>query len=503
MINIFYITILFLTINLLSANDLKYETSPYLKQHETNPINWFAYNKSTLALAKKENKVIFLSIGYSTCHWCHVMAEESFTNENLAKIFNKYFISIKVDKEEMPHLDSYYQELHKINKNHPAGWPINIFMTPNKEVYYISGYIPPKTKDDYVGFDTLLVELAQKYESGDYKVFKTSTNSLALHVEKVWDEFSIGFGDGVKFPEVSRVHKLLDNNDKRAYEMLDVMAMRGLYDHIDGGFFRYTVDSDWEIPHFEKMLYNQAELIGVYTRAYLLTKKHLYKQVVLETITFTNNVFLNKSVYFSALDAVSNKEEGAYYTFSKKELLSTFGNTNYAVSFNSKFHIINDSNKKDKLKEIRLKKELPFIDKKINTAWNALMIEALYEASKLDKKYLIKANNTLNTLTKLMFDKGELYHQTLLYVEPKQKGFLEDYSFMISALLVGYEVTHDKEKLAFANYLYIVAKRKFYKNGIWYLSDDDLGIKANLDNTHYTSPLRKMLQNIKKLNNLL
>jgi len=478
----------------LIANQLKFETSPYLQQHATNPVNWYAYNKKTLALAKKENKPIFLSIGYSTCHWCHKMAEESFTNKKLAKLFNKYFINIKMDKEEMPQLDAYYQELHKVNKNHPAGWPINIFMTPNKEVFYMSGYIPSKTKDDYEGFDKLLVRLAMEYKRKDYKLFKA--NFKAIHIEKKWDEFGIGFGDGAKFPIVASVHKLLDYNDKRAFEMLDIMAKKGLYDHVDGGFFRYTVDSDWEIPHFEKMLYNQAELIQLYTRAYLLTKNKLYKKVVIETINMTNRVFLKGGLYFSASDAESNHEEGSYFTFTKKELLEIFGNTKYAVPFNSKYHIIFDTNKRDELRKIRSKKRYPFIDKKINTAWNALMIEALFEASKIDMKYAIKAQNTLDKLTDFMFDKGELYHQSLLRIIPTQKGFLEDYSFMISALIAGYKVTNDKDKLEYAKYLYTVAKRKFYRNSTWYLSDDNLDIKANNDSTHYTSALTKMKQNI-------
>jgi len=492
MINFVNIIIfVFLSIN-LNANDLKYETSPYLLQHATNPVNWHSYNDKTLKLALKENKPIFLSIGYSTCHWCHKMAEESFTNKKLAKLFNKYFINIKVDKEEMPHLDSYYQELHKINKNHPAGWPINIFMTPRQEVFYMSGYIPAKTKDDYEGFDRLLFRLAMKYKKKDYKIFKINTK--ALHVDKQWDELSIGFGDGAKFPLVSKVHKLLDNNEKRAFEMLDIMAKKGLYDHVDGGFFRYTIDSDWEIPHFEKMLYNQAELIQLYTRAYLLTKKSLYKKVVIETIQMTNKVFLKDNLYFSALDAESNNEEGAYYTYTKKELLGVFGTTKYAIPFHLKYHIVSNTNKRDKLRQIRAKKIYPFIDKKVNTAWNALMIEALFNAAKIDEKYATQAEKTLAKLIDVMFDRGELHHQKQM-----KKAFLEDYSFMISALLSAYKVTHNENRLAFAKYLYIVAKRKFYRDGVWYLSDDNLNIRANLDNTHYTSALTKMLQNIKQL----
>mgnify|MGYP002713113572 CR=1 FL=1 len=488
-------------LQLAYANELRYETSPYLQQHKNNPIDWYAYNDKTLKLAVDEDKPIFLSIGYSTCHWCHVMAEESFENEELAKLFNRYFISIKVDKEEMPHLDSYYQTLHKINKNHPAGWPINIFMTPDKKVYYMSGYIPPKSKDGYLGFDKLLVKLSKSYKDKSFIVYKD--NKKILHVDKKWDDFGLGFGEGAKFPEVSRIDKLLDNGDIRAYELLDVMGLKGLYDHVDGGFFRYTVDSAWEIPHFEKMLYNQAELIGLYTRAYLLSKKPLYKEIVQETIAMSDRVFLKDGLYFSASDAVSDGEEGGYFIFSKKELEDAKA-LKYGVLFNGKYHLNFEGDKRvkefynirDKLKDIRSQREYLFIDKKINTAWNALMIEALYEASQIDKTYTMKADEHLKKLTELMFEKGELYHQTLFGIKPKQKGFLEDYSFMISALLAGYKRTKDEDKLGFANYLLSRAKYKFYRDGVWYASDDKLNIKASMESTHYTSPAVKMEQNI-------
>lgn len=535
--------ILLFTLNFY-ANSLKYETSPYLQQHSDNPVNWFAWNEKTLALAKKENKPIFLSIGYSTCHWCHVMAEESFKNEKLAKLFNKYFISIKVDKEEMPHIDAKYQELFKNHNNHAGGWPLNIFMTPNLDVFYMSAYIPSKTKTDYIGFDTLLESLHVEYKKQKFKIIKTSKidnnidkkiiyiKSLIKCINDTYDDLSSGFGDEVKFPEASKVHLMLDlyklSNNKTMKEyslnMLDAMSMRGIYDHVDGGFFRYSVDVDWEIPHFEKMLYNQAELIGLYSRAYRETNKSLYKKIVQESISFTDKRFMQDMLYYSASDAVVEFSEGKYFVFSKDEIQKALNENKYKLeltkalssSLNGNFdnsksatkihlNFIGNSRPKgfDKfvndLSKVRATRKYPFIDKKINTAWNSLMIEALYKASSIDEKYINKADKHLKKLTNLMFDKGELYHQTMLHTHPKQKGFLEDYSFMISALISGYEVTKDKQKIAFAHYLFTVAKQKFYKNGVWYMSQDNLNIKANLFDGHYISPLSKMLQNLIRL----
>ena len=286
------ILLLFFT-QIVFANALKYETSPYLLQHDKNPVNWYAWSEKTFALAKKEHKPIYVSIGYSTCHWCHKMAEESFENEEIAKLLNKYFICIKVDKEEMPHIDSKYQVLHKKLNNHPAGWPINIFMSNKKEVFFMSGYIPPYKINEYEGLKTLVPSLYHKYKNHtlDKKIqeikklshdtneisnIKISKQTLIDSINDNWDELSVGFGGTSKFPEVSKIHLMIDlgMNDK-AKEMLNVMAMRGLYDHVDGGFFRYSTDVDWEIPHFEKMLYNQAELIQLYSRAYKLYKYKL------------------------------------------------------------------------------------------------------------------------------------------------------------------------------------------------------------------------------------
>jgi len=504
---IHFIMIFIIYLNITNANELKYETSPYLKQHANNPINWHAYNDKTLALAKTQNKAIFLSIGYSTCHWCHVMAKESFENEELAKLFNKYFISIKIDKEEMPHIDGYYQNLFKKLKHHPGGWPINIFLTSDMKVFYMQGYIPPSSSNEYIGFDKLLPKLSSMYKNNllnkeILNIQKISKQSYKTK-EKKWDELSAGFGEGTKFPEAHRVHLMLDNKEyEKAKEMLDAMALRGLYDHVDGGFFRYSTDADWDIPHFEKMLYNQAELIYLYSRAYEIYENELYKNIVIETIEMLDRFFLKDDFYYSAMDAVSDGVEGGYYTFSKKELEGFLP----FIAFGPNYHIVLQTSKRPrnfaesvkKLKLIRKNKKVPFIDKKINTAWNALLIEALYKAGSFDNKYIKKADKHLKALSEFMFEKGELYHQSLIGEKPTQLGFLEDYSFMISAILAGYKVTSESEKIGFAKYLYTRAKYKFYKDGIWYASDDGLNIKADIDSTHYTSALKKLQQSIIK-----
>ncbi len=528
------------------TNELIHSTSPYLQQHATNPVNWLPWGQKAFDKAKKENKAIFLSIGYSTCHWCHVMEKESFENEEIAKVFNKYFICVKVDREEMPHLDSYYQRVYEKLKGRIAGWPLNAFLTYDKKPFYLASYIPPKERSYHEGLDTLLPKIHTKYRENFSLVLKESEqifldmniqnkslesqdsnisiSTLKESVLNAYDSIYSGFGRGKKHPEASRLSLIMDlailDNDQKlkdiSYEMLDVMALRGLYDHVGGGFFRYTVDAAWEIPHFEKMLYNQAELIPLYVRGYEQTSKNLYKDVVIESIEMLDRRFLKNNLYFSASDADVNEKEGAFFTFTEEEIQKALQNNTHAKeivesleftihgNFEGNVHLnFYESTRpqgfkkfQTNLENIRKNKEFPFIDKKINTAWNAMMIEALYSASALDAKYAKKADIHLESLKDLMFKKGELYHQTLSDKQATQTGLLEDYSFFIAALLKGYSVDFQEDKLDFAVYLLEKAKAKFYKDGIWYLSDDTLKIKADLRDKYYTSPLGKILQNI-------
>ncbi len=507
----------------ISANELKFETSPYLQAHKNDPLNWYPWEKG-IKKALKENRPIFLSIGYSTCHWCHVMQRESFKNKSLAKLLNKNFVSIKVDREEMPQIDALYQELYLKVKGRRGGWPLTLFLTPSREVFYIGSYIPLHKESYAEGLDTLVPRLAKAFYTNSLptlqekprELFENATEdalnakSLAEDLKESYDEIYSGFGVSKKFPEASKLSLMMDlaalNHDKElesfAYEMLDMMALRGLYDQVEGGFFRYSTDAAWEIPHFEKMLYTQAELIPLYVRAYQKTKKELYKNVVEETIAMLEKHYKKNNLYYSASNADTNEKEGAYFTFTKEEIAQT--EFEFYPNFKDQMHINIEDEKRpsyfkvarEKLLKVREKKEYPFIDKKINTAWNALMIEALYSASVIDKRYANMADETLQKLTSLMFERGVLYHQTLLDRVPTQKGLLEDYSFFIAALLAGYEVDYDAKKLDFVAYLLEKAKEKFYKKGIWYLSDDGLKIQAGLLDKYYVSPLSKMMQNI-------
>ncbi len=527
-------------------NRLQYSTSPYLKQHETNPINWYPWGEAAFKLAKKEKKAVFLSIGYSTCHWCHVMAKESFENEEIAKIFNECFISIKVDREEMPHLDSYYQKLHKKLRGRIGGWPLSAFLTADKKPFYVATYIPSTKKPYHEGLDTLLPRICKEY-SNDYesvlkkakeielgmykspkpvklKDAKITTESLIASLSREYDNIYGGFGRQKKFPEASKLSLMMDlaiiKKDEKLYkkvlQTLDVMALRGIYDHIGGGFFRYSVDTAWEIPHFEKMLYNQAELIPLYVKAYLKTKNELYRDVVIETIAMLDKRFVKNNLYYSASDADTKHKEGAFFLYRPEQIRYALNNSEHRDvivesleftidgNFENKVHLNFYTPSRPKgfkafkkeLLKLHKNREYPFIDKKINTAWNALMIEALFKASLIDEKYALKAQQHLDALKEFMFDKGELHHQSLIGLKPIQKGLLEDYSFLISALIAGYEVDYKSEKLDFAEYLLSRAKSKFYKNGVWYLSDDKLNIRADLKDKYYSSALGKMSQNI-------
>jgi len=526
------------------TNALIKETSPYLLQHAHNPIEWHSFSPEVFKQALRENKAVFISIGYATCHWCHVMQKESFENEKIAKLLNDDFISVKIDREELSHIDSYYQNIYLKREGKYGGWPLNIFLTPQKEVFYMSGYIPAVTVGKKKSFRQLLKELKTLFhdkkalqkaiafykkqptkkerikESMDVSFIKSIVNSLF----KEYNIESHSFGKNQAFAQVAKVELLYDiayfTKQKRLlayyYELLDAMAMRGLYDHVEGGFFRYTVDSEWEIPHFEKMLYTQAEMISLYTNAFLRSKKSLYQSVVIESIAMVEKYFKTKEgLFYSASDAQSDDKEGAYYTFTQEEVETALKNNPYKEvikealgfalfgNFHNHIHINFETTQRplgfkmfvQELKKLRNSRTFPFVDTKVNTAWNAMMVEALYRASAIDTHYIDKAETSLNALLNALYKKGVLYHQRVLPYLPKQKALLEDYAYLIGALLAGYEATYEKKKLLFAEYLFLEAKRKFYDKGQWFLSQKRQ-IKADSNDKYYTSAQGKMLQNL-------
>jgi len=533
------------------TNALIKEHSPYLQQHAHNPVNWYPWGDEAFEKAKKEDKLIFLSIGYSTCHWCHVMEEESFTDVDVATLLNDDFISIKVDREQYPQIDKKYQKIYRDVYGKRGGWPLSIFMTADKEVFFMGTYIPKEEGYGSKGLLTLLPSfvtlkshppalvkaIAKHAKKSTQTGLQKNANTIFItqviaDIEKQFDSVNGGFATHPKFPEASKLTLLLDiyrltGNQKAWYmakKTLTKMAESGMYDQVHGGFFRYTIDSEWKIPHFEKMLYTNAQLIAVYVKIYEMTGDILYKKVIEESIAEMEKHYLKDGLYMSASDADSDGEEGGYFIYEYVELKSALREKGWQpkeiddvlayMGIEEDGNIDGDFSQphisghkkpvrlealKAYLREISNKRTFPFVDKKINTAWNAMMIKALFMASKVDKHYETLAKRRLDSLLTLMYAKGQLYHQTLLGKKPKQKALLEDYAFLIDALISGYERTYDAKYLQLAQSLTKDAVAKFYKDKQWYLSGDDIRAKADFDDRYYTSSLSVMLDNLVRM----
>jgi uncharacterized protein YyaL (SSP411 family) len=544
------------------TNKLINEDSPYLQQHAHNPVNWYPWGQEAFDKAKKENKLIFLSIGYSTCHWCHVMEHESFENESVAAILNKYFISIKVDREEMPHVDKYYQDVHNLLNKRAGGWPLTIILTPQRKPFFAATYIPREANYGRPGIKELLLKIEGIFDTNPKKIVESSIqieNILKNHkkdssekhvqlnskfvdkfvsdVEDSFDKANHGIGSAPKFPHASTIDTLLDiysiyKNKKAlnmATNMLKGMLNGGIYDQIEGGFYRYSVDEKWMIPHFEKMLYTNAELLDAYAKAYLITKDEFYKTIVDEIIAFTKERFEKNSLLYSASDADSlgqsgKNEEGFYFVFEYSEVVDFLEKNGYSKK-NIKeilayFNITEQGNfeddlnnpylsgakvpdnlekvKKD-LKRLRSQKKYPFVDHKILTSWNSMYISSLFEAGKIDKKYARQALTHLDALLDKLYVNDTLYHQRLIGKTPKVKALFEDYAFLIDSLLNAYDFSLNHKYLELAIKLNSEATSKFYKNENWYMSNDEFEAITPVYDSSYKSPLSVMIDDNLKL----
>jgi len=540
----------------LNANELSKEQSPYLLQHKNNPVNWMAWNDNTLKKAIKEDKLIFLSIGYSTCHWCHVMEEESFEDNEVAKVLNKKYISIKVDREEMPQLDSYYQQIYRLMNGRGGGWPLTIIMTPDKKVFYSGTYMLKENLIErlnnlnsiYLTDKKTIQKITTQVQNALENNSQINNKNIPLELNKVITTFTTslnnnydkkfgGFSSAPKFPQATTLEAILDlyliNKDKKlldkVLDTLKAMANGGIYDQIEGGFYRYSVNRKWEIPHFEKMLYTQAELLKVYSKAYLITKDKFYKDIANEIIFVVNERFKNNNLLYSASDADSldfknMKDEGFYFIFEYDETYNFLKKKGYNLQeiydILKYFHInseldeeytignpyITDTKvlknlaqvKKD-LKELRSIRKYPFIDNKIQTSWNALYIDGLFTASKFNNQYGIEAITLLDELLKNMYKNDTLYHQKLDNKYLKVKALLEDYSFLITSLIQAHQFSFDTKYLKLATKLATITLKKFYKKNIWYLSDDNFKAKSPLFDSAYKSAQSNMIENLFKL----
>jgi len=541
------------------SNKLKKEQSPYLIQHAENPVDWYPWGDEAFNKAKKENKAIFLSIGYSSCHWCHVMEKESFENKEIAEILNQNFVSIKVDREERPDIDKHFQSVYQLMNGRSGGWPTSIFLTEDKKPFYSATYIPPEAKYGMMGFNELLVTIKKKYtaqkdlltekaeeilrfiDPQDKKIQATKLdNSIILRfeqqAEQLMDKDNGGFNKAPKFPQVSLLELLLDTysltNNKSTLNMatktLDNMMKGGLYDIVEGGFCRYSTDNIWLVPHFEKMSYDNALLITLYLKSYQITKDIKYKNIALDTLDFMLAKMSKDNLFFSASDADTEGVEGKYFVYDYDEVEKIFLNndipketiSDLGISKNGNFEGFNIvrpiKDKKDIVKydeaiklllDIRSEREYPFIDKKIIVSWNAMVIKSIFIASKINneinEKYLEQAVNSLGTLLDNMYINDELYHSTIIGDNPKIKAFLEDYAYLTDTLLEAYQTTLNENYLILATKLVNKSIEKYYAHGKWKFSRGEFETNADSYDSSYPSSLAVMLDSIYTISSLV
>ncbi|HBL83999.1 MAG: hypothetical protein A2Y17_05825 [Clostridiales bacterium GWF2_38_85] len=501
-------------------NHLSNSSSPYLLQHAENPVDWFQWGPEAFEQARKEDKPVFVSIGYSTCHWCHVMAHESFEDEETANILNNNFISIKVDKEERPDIDSIYMSVC-IAFTESGGWPTSIFMTPEQKPFFAGTYFPKTARYGMSSFNDLLLSISDKWKSNKAELIYSAekviehlkqkpsqssevsddiTNYAYIYYKKSFDKEYGGFGNAPKFPTPHNLLFLMDyyetDNEKFALDMVEKTLLQmykgGIFDHIGFGFSRYSTDRYFLVPHFEKMLYDNALLMIAYSKAYYYTNKNLYKLVAEKIATYIlREMTAPNGGFYSAQDADSDGVEGKYYVFNYNEIVKLLGdkgeefNKYYSITKEGNFegknipNLLGCSSIDDKyndcleiLYEYRKTRTSLHLDDKQLTSWNSLMITAftiLYRITQ-DNQYLKVAQNAI------MFIDKTLCLDNNLYVSCRNgvitgAGFLDDYAFYIFALINLYEATLDNNYLEKARAFCEKAIIEFYdyNNGGFYL----------------------------------
>ncbi len=532
----------------MNANKLIHEKSPYLLQHAYNPVDWHSWNEETFSIARKENKPIFLSVGYSACYWCHVMEREVFENKDIATLMNEYFINIKVDREERPDVDRVYMTALQAMTG-SGGWPMSMFLTPELKPFYGATYIPPKSKYGRSGFEDVISQISEVWknkekeirESGDKIIGrlsemvsskeKTDGNeglskdvlaNAFKQIRKIYDEEYGGFGPGNKFPRPVVYNFLLDYYfHTKEFAALDIVTYTlkkmyegGMYDHLAGGFHRYSVDNIWRVPHFEKMLYDQAQLIVTYINTFLISGNKFYLFIAEDTANYVLESLQSKDGgFYSAEDAESiadivkpeHKEEGAYYLWKQDEIEKilekenaqifnfyygvqrhgntlndpheVFGTKNVLFIANDIYDTAKKFEKKpeeiakiidegrSKLLESRSARPKPSLDDKILTSWNGLMISALAGLYKVTEnaEYLNAAKDAVTFIrTNLYFEEKKILLHRFRDGEARFNGTLEDYSFFISGLLDLYEACFETEYLNLAIDLNKIAIDNFY-----------------------------------------
>jgi len=518
------------------TNALIKESSPYLLQHAHNPVNWLPWGDEAFKKAKDENKLVLISIGYSSCHWCHVMEHESFENETIAKLMNDYFVCIKVDREERPDVDQVYMTAVQLMTGR-GGWPLNCVTLPDGRPVFGGTYFP---KDQW---KTLLENLYSTYTQDKQKMIDYAENlttgikqseliestappskfsmSKLDEIADIWktqfDTENGGMNRAPKFPIPNNYDYLMQyahhTNDTVILNQVDLtltkMAKGGIYDQIGGGFARYSTDMIWKAPHFEKMMYDNAQLVSLYSKAYQRTKNPLFKNIVYETLEWIKREMTTKDgAFYSALDADSEGEEGRFYVWSKSELKATLTDTEFSIlkdyyELNSKglwegnYILLRDSEYSEgkyvKMKPInakllakRAERVRPGLDDKALTTWNAMMLKGYCDAYAAfgEEDYLQSALKNGKWLLKKQTKKdGSLFH-TYKNGHSKIDGFLDDYAFTIDAYLTLYSVTFDEQ--------WIIEAEKLTNYSILHFEDENSGMFFYTSNSGGTLIARKM-----------
>ncbi len=524
------------------TNALIDETSPYLLQHAHNPVNWYPWGDRALAVAKEQQKPLLLSIGYSACHWCHVMAHESFENETIAGLMNEYFINIKVDREERPDLDKIYQQAYQLMMQRPGGWPLNMFLHHDDQMpFYAGTYFPPEPRYGMPSFSQILQQLHTAYQSQQDKIVQSRQslarvieevetpviesrgrldaeplNTLRAELEGTFDSVHGGFGKAPKFPHLSSIeclmhHYLMSREqgqpDNRGLEIvhlsLQKMALGGLFDHLGGGFCRYSVDDYWMIPHFEKMLYDNGPFLGILSEAWQLfqdseklEKAPIFKRTALQTADWAIREMQSpEGGFYSTLDADSEAEEGKFYTWTPAEIEALLDNeltyslfaTHYGLdresNFEGRWHLHVYQDREDLSQQFNLPLEEvdkhlqqactalfnlrearihPARDEKILTSWNALMIKGLALAGRIFQRpdYIQAAAEALDFIFNTLWVDGRLL---ATYKDGKAhlSAYLDDYAFLLDAIIHLLQARWRDQDMAFAIELAEVLLKEF------------------------------------------
>ena len=520
------------------TNRLINEKSPYLIQHAHNPVDWFPWSEEAFTKAKSEDKPIFLSIGYATCHWCHVMERETFENTDIAQAMNDTFINVKVDREEHPEVDSIYMEFAQALMSSAGGWPLNVILTPDLKPFFAVTYLPPKASKGLIGMDQFITQIKMLWQSEERSLLVTQADRIvqlfensaktqgpelptetSLHhaIQMLFDIADPVFG-GIKgepkFPLGYQADFLLqyskEMSDSRSLFYIELtlqmMARGGIYDQLGGGFARYCIDERWRIPHFEKMLYDNAILARTYLEAYKYTKKIFFSQICRQTLDYTIRELKGEGFY-SAQDADSEGQEGKFYTWSQDEILTALGPGDGEI-FSRFFGVTDEGNfegknvlhvalepkefsalvgldesrfyetiqvMKAKLLEKRNERTKPFKDDKIITSWNGLIIDSLAWAGFCfeDSPYLQVAIQTADWIRDNMVIEGQLMRR-YRDKDARFSGGLDDHAFLIRGLLTLFEVGAGTRFLQWAMHLTDVLEKDFkVPNGAFYQTKQD------------------------------